>query len=151
MQVLYSAHDRELNSRFHHVFSSCNLIGSTRLTKRWNRTRVYPRVAVRRVASRQVAYAFARSQIHNATRRDATRGSASYCELGFSVRTDGRTVVLGRVRSSKKRLASSRPTTRGTCHRPVAIAVYIVPYDRPSGPRVHFNITTGSNLLWVIQ
>ena len=26
------------------------------------------------------------------------------------IRTDGRTVVLGRVRSSKKRLASSRPT-----------------------------------------
>ena len=47
----------------------------------------------------------------------------------LSVRTDGRTVVLGRVRSSKKRLASSRPTTRGTCHRPVAIAVHIVPYD----------------------
>ena len=87
MQVLYSAHDRELNSRFRHVFSSCNLIGSTRLTKRWNRTRVYPRVAVRRVASRQVAYAFARSQILNATRRDATRGSASYCELGFSLCT----------------------------------------------------------------
>ena len=46
------------------------------------------------------------------------------------IRTDGRTVVLGRVRSSKKRLASSRPTTRRTCHRSVAIAVHIVPYDR---------------------
>ena len=46
------------------------------------------------------------------------------------IRTDGRTVVLGRVRSSKKRLASSRPTTRRTCHRSVAITVHIVPYDR---------------------
>ena len=54
LQVLYSAHDRELNSRFHHVFSSCNLIGSTRLTKRWNRTRVYRRGASRRVASSSV-------------------------------------------------------------------------------------------------
>ena len=45
-------------------------------------------------------------------------------------RTDGRTVVLGRVQSSKKRLARSRPTTRRICHRSVAIAVYIVPYDR---------------------
>ena len=48
------------------------------------------------------------------------------------VRTDGRIVVLGRVRSSKKRLTSSRPTTCRTCHRPVAITVHIVPYDRPS-------------------
>ena len=48
------------------------------------------------------------------------------------IRTDGRTVVLGRVRSSKKRLVSSRPTTRRTCLRPVAIAVHIVLYDRPS-------------------
>ena len=49
------------------------------------------------------------------------------------VRTDGRTVVLVRVRSSKKRLASSRPTTRRTCHRPVVIAVHILLYDCPSG------------------
>ena len=45
------------------------------------------------------------------------------------IRTDGRTVVLGRVESSKKRLASSHPTTRRTCHRSVAIAIHIVPYD----------------------
>ena len=49
------------------------------------------------------------------------------------IRTDGRSVVLGRIWSSKKRLASSRPTTRRTCHRPVAIAVHIVLYNRPSG------------------
>ena len=44
------------------------------------------------------------------------------------IRTDCRTVVLGRVRSSKQWFASSRPTTRRTCHRSVAIAVHIAPY-----------------------
>ena len=111
MQVLYSAHDRELNSRFHHVFSSCNLIGSTRLTKRWNRTRVYPRVAVRRVASRQVAYACARSQIHNATRRDATRGSVSYCEQGLSHTHLSVCSVLLTLRASPKATLPLSPIT----------------------------------------
>ena len=49
---------------------------------RWNRTQVYPSVEARSVPMRHVAYAFIGSQF--APLRDATRGLASYCDLGLS-------------------------------------------------------------------